>query len=87
MTQIALKEGQSDEQRITCLKKIEHSSTYLLENALKYSKTGGHVWLIVRETNGKSGCSRLSFQVKDDGIGIAKEKQQMIFQQFEQADQ
>ena len=71
MTQIALKEGQSDEQRITCLKKIEHSSTYLLENALKYSKTGGHVWLIVRETNGKSGFSHLSFQVKDDGIGIA----------------
>ena len=87
MTQIALKEGQSDEQRITCLKKIEHSSTYLLENALKYSKTGGHVWLIVRETNGKSGFSHLSFQVKDDGIGIAKEKQQMIFQQFERADQ
>lgn len=30
MTRIALKEGQSDEQRVTCLKKIEHSSTYLL---------------------------------------------------------
>lgn len=30
MTQIAPKEGQSEEQRIACLKKIEHSSAYLL---------------------------------------------------------
>ena len=160
MTQIALKEGQSEEQRIECLKKIEHSSTYLLGllndildmskiesgkmrlieeksnvmemlqglkplleaklkerniqyqeeitlinhwfmvdslrlnqvlvnllgNAVKYSNENGHVWLTVRETENENGVSSLYFQVRDDGIGIAPEKQQRIFRQFEQAD-
>ena len=160
MTQIALKEGQSEEQRLECLKKIEQSSVYLLGlindildmskiesgkmrlvqeksnlmemlqglqplleskirernlhyeadiqlknywfmvdslrlnqvlvnllgNAVKYSRNGGHVWLTVQEKEGKAGFSRLYFQVRDDGIGIAKEKQQLIFRQFEQAD-
>ena len=58
----------------------------LLGNALKYSKPDGHVWLTVRETEEEKGFSNLYFQVRDDGIGIAPEKQQLIFRQFEQAD-
>ena len=160
MTEIALKDGQTEERRIDCLRKIEHSSEYLLRlindildmskiesgkmrlieekcnlmemiqglrplleaklnenniqyiadiqlknhwfladslrlnqvlvnllgNALKYSKPDGHVWLTVRETEEEKGFSNLYFQVRDDGIGIAPEKQQLIFRQFEQAD-
>ena len=160
MTEIALKDGQTEERRIDCLRKIEHSSEYLLGlindildmskiesgkmrlieekcnlmemiqglrplleaklnenniqyiadiqlknhwfmadslrlnqvlvnllgNALKYSKPDGHVWLTVRETEEENGFSNLYFQVRDDGIGIAPEKQQLIFRQFEQAD-
>lgn len=160
MTEIALKDGQTEERRIDCLRKIEYSSEYLLGlindildmskiesgkmrlieekcnlmemiqglrplleaklnenniqyiadiqlknhwfladslrlnqvlvnllgNALKYSKPDGHVWLTVRETEEEKGFSNLYFQVRDDGIGIAPENQQLIFRQFEQAD-
>ena len=58
----------------------------LLSNAMKYSNPDGHVCLTIRETEETAGRSRLFFSVEDDGIGIAKEKQQLIFQQFEQAD-
>ena len=160
MTEIALKDGQTEERRIDCLRKIEYSSEYLLGlindildmskiesgkmrlieekcnlmemiqglrplleaklnenniqyiadiqlknhwfmadslrlnqvlvnllgNALKYSRPDAHVWLTVRETEEEKGFSNLYFQVRDDGIGIAPEKQQLIFRQFEQAD-
>lgn len=160
MTEIALKDGQTEERRIDCLRKIEYSSEYLLGlindildmskiesgkvrlieekcnlmemiqglrplleaklnenniqyiadiqlknhwfmadslrlnqvlvnllgNALKDSRPDGHVWLTVRETEEEKGFSNLYFQVRDDGIGIAPEKQQLIFRQFEQAD-
>ena len=160
MTEIALKDGQTEERRIDCLRKIEYSSEYLLGlindildmskiesgkmrlieekcnlmemiqglrplleaklnenniqyiadiqlknhwfmadslrlnqvlvnllgNALKYSRPDGHVWLTVRETEEEKGFSNLYFQIRDDGIGIAPEKQQLIFRQFEQAD-
>lgn len=160
MTEIALKDGQTEERRIDCLRKIEYSSEYLLGlindildmskiesgkmrlieekcnlmemiqglrplleaklnenniqyiadiqlknhwfmadslrlnqvlvnllgNALKYSRPDGHVWLTVRETEEEKGFSNLYFQVRDDGIGIAPEKQRLIFRQFEQAD-
>ena len=160
MTEIALKDGQTDQKRVDCLKKIEKSSVYLLglindildmskiesgkmmlvneksnlmelaqgleplleaglkekeisyeadislknhwfmvdslrlnqvlvnllSNAVKYSDSGGHVRLTIRETEGENGLSSLYFQVKDDGKGIPPEKQQLIFHQFEQAD-
>lgn len=160
MTQIALKEGQSEERRVDCLKKIESSSNYLmgllndildmskiesgkmklvaerfslqnmieeirtlmeeriarksmeftvefqvkhpwywgdelrlkqvlvnfLSNAVKYSDVGGHICLTVRETGQDGDFSDIYFAVQDDGIGVPEEKQQLIFQRFEQAD-
>ncbi len=160
MTQIALKDGQSEERRTDCLKKIESSSNYLLgilndvldmskiesgkmklvnakfnirefidgivtlmetrmtekniqfateaditgtwfvgdelrlnqvivnflSNAVKYTPKGGHIQFRVAETNVDEEYSDLYFAVEDDGIGIPKDKQQLIFQSFEQAD-
>ena len=160
MTEIALKEGQSEERKMDCLRKIESSSNYLLgllndildmskiesgkmklvrekchltgmiadletllssrieekklhyetkvelvhdwfmadelrinqvlvnllSNAVKYSDQGGHVCLTVKETCGANGISKVYFGVQDDGIGISEDKQELIFQSFEQAD-
>ncbi len=59
----------------------------LLSNAVKYSNPGGHVALTVTENLLEDGYSEVYFEVKDDGIGIAEDKQQLIFQRFEQADE
>ena len=160
MTEIALKEGQTEDRRMDCLRKIESSSTYLLglindildmskiesgkmrlvlarnnmsqmidaldplleskinekkihfirqvnlmhewflcdelrinqvlvnllSNAIKYSNVGGNVSLVINEVCHEDAPSDVYFAVKDDGIGIPKDKQRLIFQRFEQAD-
>lgn len=53
----------------------------LIENALKYGRTDGHVWLSADREHGEV---RLS--VKDDGEGIAKEHQEKVWQRFYQVD-
>ncbi len=58
----------------------------LLSNAVKYSAVDGHVKMTVRETCLSEDCSDVYFAVQDDGIGIRKENQELIFQSFEQAD-
>lgn len=58
----------------------------LLGNAVKYSGQNGQIRLCVKETQKDNGSSALRFAVSDNGIGIPKEKQQLIFQSFEQAD-
>ena len=52
----------------------------LLGNAIKFSREGT-VRLSVVEDKGS-----LNFVVKDDGIGISNERQENIFEEFEQAD-
>ena len=59
----------------------------LLSNAVKYTHKGGNVCLTVKEICDESDRSSLYFSVQDDGIGIEKEKQKLIFQNFEQADE
>ena len=58
----------------------------LLGNAVKYTKDGGRVWLTVKEQAGPDGGSEIYFAVRDEGVGIEKDKQKLIFQSFEQAD-
>jgi len=59
----------------------------LLSNAVKYSNAGGNVRLTVREQMVDEGHADLTFEVQDDGIGIAEDKQKLIFLSFEQADE
>ena len=53
----------------------------LLQNAYKYGSDGGHIELSLHESEGKAVLS-----VKDDGIGIAQENLEKIWQRFWQAD-
>ena len=53
----------------------------LVGNAIKYGKPGGHVWISVRCAAGEALLS-----VRDDGIGIAPEQQEKIWQRFYQVD-
>lgn len=53
----------------------------LVENAFKYGKPGGHVWVTVK-SQGEEGI----LEVRDDGIGIPKDQQEKIWQRFYQVD-
>jgi CheY-like chemotaxis protein/HPt (histidine-containing phosphotransfer) domain-containing protein len=54
-------------------------------NAIKFTKQG-EVLVDVRNEAVREGEVRLRFTVSDTGIGIPKERQQSIFEPFEQAD-
>lgn len=53
----------------------------LVENAFKYGKEDGHVWLSVT-----CNAKEAALSVRDDGIGIPKEEQEKIWQRFYQVD-
>ena len=57
----------------------------LIENAFKFTETGA-ISVVVGQVSTKGGESLLHFEVSDTGIGIAPEKQAIIFQAFSQAD-
>jgi CheY-like chemotaxis protein/signal transduction histidine kinase len=66
----------------------------LLSNAFKFTEQGGVTLTIRRAEKGKRFASRIldqadtviAFSVHDTGIGIPKDKQQLIFEAFQQAD-
>jgi len=63
--------------------RLEQIVRNLLSNALKFT-AGGYISLHISNTAGKDGF--ISIAVKDTGIGIAQDKQHLIFEAFQQAD-
>ena len=53
----------------------------LCDNAIRYNKPKGHVWVSVFEKD-----SKIILRVKDDGIGIAPKEQERIFERFYRVD-
>ncbi len=53
----------------------------LIENAVKYSNPGGRVWV-----SGKQEYGRTVICVRDEGIGIAKEHLERLFERFYRVD-
>ena len=56
----------------------------LLSNALKFTQEGS-IHVIINELERSDNHSKIEFQVKDTGLGIAKDKHNMIFESFTQA--
>ena len=57
-----------------------------LSNSVKYCDEAGYITLIVKETAMDEKHSDVYFAVQDNGCGIVKDKQEIIFKRFEQAD-
>lgn len=55
----------------------------LLNNSIKFSKNGD-VWFNIKELSNDGKLVKLFFEVKDNGIGIPKDKQDAIFDSFSQ---
>ena len=53
----------------------------LADNAIKYNRPGGNVWLSVSETP-----DNVQLQVRDDGIGIPEDQLERIFERFYRVD-
>ena len=53
----------------------------LLNNAIRYGRENGHIWVTLRENEGE-----VALAVRDDGIGIPTDKLDKIWQRFYQAD-
>ncbi len=53
----------------------------LIDNAVKYGKADGHVWVSITENE-----HEIQLSVKDDGMGIPIEEQSKIWQRFYQVD-
>ncbi|MEN9424048.1 MAG: hypothetical protein RL122_1431 [Pseudomonadota bacterium] len=59
----------------------------LAGNAIKFTDSGGAVTIRIHvEADAPAGYARLTFSVRDNGIGIPLDKQVSIFQPFQQVD-
>ncbi len=63
--------------------RVEQIIRNLLSNAFKFTSPSGNVILTVTRAGGNP---MLSFSVQDTGIGIPEDKQNLVFEAFQQAD-
>lgn len=57
----------------------------LVNNAVKFTATG-KIGILAKEIERSSGAALLEFEVSDTGVGIEKDKLQLLFKPFSQAD-
>jgi len=67
-------------------KRLKQVITNLLANAIKFTPEQGEISLESRVLSIDNGIITLQITVSDNGIGIAKEQQDKLFQVFEQVD-
>lgn len=65
--------------------KVTHILNNLIGNAIDFTQRGGHVWLKAWHAD-DNGQPVHFIEVGDDGIGIAPEHQQLVFDEFAQVD-
>jgi heavy metal sensor kinase len=62
---------------------LQRMAANLIDNAIKYTPTGGHIAVVLNSNNEKQVCLR----VEDTGVGISLEDQPKIFERFFRSDQ
>ncbi len=67
------------------VEKVEHIFFNLLTNALKFTPSGGHIWVQLQQQTLR-GRDLLQLIVTDDGPGMTPEQQSHIFERFYKAD-
>ena len=60
---------------------IRELAMNLIDNAVKYNRPGGHVYVSVRQEE-----QHVNFTVRDTGVGIPEDKQKRVFERFYRAD-
>ena len=63
--------------------RVEQVIKNLLSNAFKFTPEGGSISITAKPG---AAAQTISFSIKDTGIGIALDKQKVIFEAFQQAD-
>ncbi|MFD1063210.1 ATP-binding protein [Winogradskyella litorisediminis] len=63
--------------------KISQILINLLGNAIKFTQDGD-IWVDVKKTSSDGDIYQLHFEIRDNGIGISKEKQEQMFESFSQ---
>ena len=72
-----------DEDIITDPLRLNQVLLNILSNAIKFTPTGGMVSIrIAQKPGAPKGCGNYEFRIKDNGIGINKEFQKHIFEEF-----
>ncbi len=66
--------------------KIMQIVNNFLSNAIKFTKEGAVILSVVEEIHEEEQTSTLTFNVRDSGMGIPKEKQSLLFKAFGQLD-
>lgn len=71
------------EEKIACFdpNKMERIILNLLSNAVKFTSKGGTIYVDIRDEKDK-----VKIIVRDTGVGIPKDKQEIIFERFRQVD-
>jgi two-component system phosphate regulon sensor histidine kinase PhoR len=62
-------------------KALDQILVNLIDNAVKYTRPEGHVWVEAREED-----DRVRIEVRDDGPGIAEKHRARVFERFYRAD-
>lgn len=57
---------------------------HVVMNAIKYTPDGGEIAISGRTVNGENGNSEVEFSIKDTGIGIDPQYQELVFEKFYQ---
>ena len=87
-------QARQEQKLLTAEYRVEYSNVFcdsvrlnqilnnLISNALKYSKAGASIHVLLQELNHQPGHSKYQISVKDTGIGMTKEFQAHIFEPF-----